>query len=590
MVQNRIVSCREPSIGPSPSPDFNNINFWQKVYNSVQDDDMSSGAPSDSGSDMAVSGSSRLDNEWGYVLSKSPKTRRKKTYTTTSTVYSSDLSEALSDISAALSLSSSSSSHESDGLNQELKKMDEELKMFELMSGMDDSLQNDSTSDIPWNNDGVDWVSPGSSEVETQANSNFDVNQEEKQTSNFQRPSLGMVFSSEEEAFKFYQNYADKMGFSVRKGKVQRLSDGTITKRHFLCSRQGFRSKKQSAKMTKYKRKETRTGCVASIQCKAENGKWMISHVCLEHNHQLERSRHTRESCNRTSEEEEEDRSNRASEILVGGLQTLPDNLKDKDAEVDHGLGNHSARKQSPVVAEPGRTDGPADKGAFDVNRSSAGDGEDGAALSSPNRAASSFQIGFGVRSGGRDSKRELEAFQNTLTRKKLRLSLEQSAFLEESFKEHHTLNPKQTLVLAKQLNLRPRQVELWFQNRRARRKLKQTEVDCEFLKRCCETLTEENRRLQKELQELRALKTSQPFYMQLPATTLTMCPSCERVATTTTTTPSSATTATAATAITPLSSTNNSTATNPRTLSLATNELFPLSHMPQSQPHPAAS
>ncbi|CAL2236801.1 unnamed protein product [Prunus armeniaca] len=124
-------------------------------------------------------------------------------------------------------------------------------------------------------------------------------------------------------------------------------------------------------------------------------------------------------------------------------------------------------------------------------------------------------------------------------TRKKLRLSKEQSAFLEESFKEHHTLNPKQKLALAKQLNLRPRQVEVWFQNRRARTKLKQTEVDCEFLKRCCETLTEENRRLHKELQELRALKThhhSNPFYMQSPATTLTMCPSCERIATTNTT------------------------------------------------------
>lgn len=66
------------------------------------------------------------------------------------------------------------------------------------------------------------------------------------------------------------------------------------------------------------------------------------------------------------------------------------------------------------------------------------------------------------------------------------------------------------------------------------RTKLKQTEVDCEYLKRWCETLTDENRRLQKEVQDLRALKTSQPFYMQHPATTLTMCPSCERVASTT--------------------------------------------------------
>ena len=62
------------------------------------------------------------------------------------------------------------------------------------------------------------------------------------------------------------------------------------------------------------------------------------------------------------------------------------------------------------------------------------------------------------------------------------------------------------------------------------RTKMKQTEVDCEFLKKCCETLTNENRRLQKELQELKALKLAHPLYMHMPAATLTMCPSCERV------------------------------------------------------------
>ncbi|CAK9204933.1 unnamed protein product, partial [Sphagnum troendelagicum] len=122
-------------------------------------------------------------------------------------------------------------------------------------------------------------------------------------------------------------------------------------------------------------------------------------------------------------------------------------------------------------------------------------------------------------------------------TRKKLRLSKEQSLLLEESFKDHSTLNPKQKIALAKQLGLRPRQVEVWFQNRRARTKLKQTEVDCEALKRCCKDLTEENRRLQKELQELRALKLAPPtcvishdvYMAPLPAATLTMCPSCAR-------------------------------------------------------------
>ncbi|MQM09032.1 hypothetical protein Taro_041892, partial [Colocasia esculenta] len=181
----------------------------------------------------------------------------------------------------------------------------------------------------------------------------------------------------------------------------------------------------------------------------------------------------------------------------------------------------------------------------LDVNQlPSGGEMEGTPASSSPNSAVSSFQVDFAAAFGNggaarnecgeaeRASSRASDEEENGPTRKKLRLSKEQSAYLEESFKEHNTLNPKQKLALAKQLNLRPRQVEVWFQNRRARTKLKQTEVDCEYLKSCCEKLTEENRRLHKELQELRALKTAQPFYMQLPATTLTMCPSCERVAT----------------------------------------------------------
>ncbi|KAJ1693824.1 hypothetical protein LUZ63_010522 [Rhynchospora breviuscula] len=139
---------------------------------------------------------------------------------------------------------------------------------------------------------------------------------------------------------------------------------------------------------------------------------------------------------------------------------------------------------------------------------------------------------------GSRKTERGISDEEDGGSRKKLRLSKDQAAVLEESFKEHSTLNPKQKAALAKKLNLKPRQVEVWFQNRRARTKLKQTEVDCEFLKRCCENLTEENRRLQKEVQELRALKLLSPqVYMHMaPPTTLILCPSCERVSNNSTT------------------------------------------------------
>ena len=70
------------------------------------------------------------------------------------------------------------------------------------------------------------------------------------------------------------------------------------------------------------------------------------------------------------------------------------------------------------------------------------------------------------------------------------------------------------------------------------RSKLKQTEMECEHLKRWFGSLTEQNRRLQKEVEELRAMKVGPPTVISphscepLPASTLTMCPRCERVST----------------------------------------------------------
>lgn len=70
-------------------------------------------------------------------------------------------------------------------------------------------------------------------------------------------------------------------------------------------------------------------------------------------------------------------------------------------------------------------------------------DTDDGAALSSPNSAVSSFQMDFCFRNSRKSCEGASdEDDENGSTRKKLRLSKQQSVFLEESFKEHTTLNP----------------------------------------------------------------------------------------------------------------------------------------------------
>jgi len=66
---------------------------------------------------------------------------------------------------------------------------------------------------------------------------------------------------------------------------------------------------------------------------------------------------------------------------------------------------------------------------------------------------------------------------------KKRRLTPEQVQFLEKSFEKENKLEPERKVQLAKELGLQPRQVAIWFQNRRARYKTKQLEKEYDSLK-----------------------------------------------------------------------------------------------------------
>jgi homeobox-leucine zipper protein len=72
---------------------------------------------------------------------------------------------------------------------------------------------------------------------------------------------------------------------------------------------------------------------------------------------------------------------------------------------------------------------------------------------------------------------------------KKRRLSAEQVRALEQSFEVENKLEPERKARLARDLGLQPRQVAVWFQNRRARWKTKQLERDYAALRRSYDAL-----------------------------------------------------------------------------------------------------
>lgn len=88
---------------------------------------------------------------------------------------------------------------------------------------------------------------------------------------------------------------------------------------------------------------------------------------------------------------------------------------------------------------------------------------------------------------------------------KKRRLTIDQVRSLERNFEVDNKLEPERKMQLAKELGLQPRQVAVWFQNRRARWKTKQLERDYEVLTIDYERLKGDLEVVQREREELKA-------------------------------------------------------------------------------------
>jgi hypothetical protein len=88
---------------------------------------------------------------------------------------------------------------------------------------------------------------------------------------------------------------------------------------------------------------------------------------------------------------------------------------------------------------------------------------------------------------------------------KKRRLTFDQVRSLNKNFELENKLEPERKMQLAKELGLQPRQVAVWFQNRRARWKTKQLERDYEVLSLEYNRLKTELEAVVEERQELQA-------------------------------------------------------------------------------------
>ncbi|KAK8491764.1 hypothetical protein V6N12_005720 [Hibiscus sabdariffa] len=85
----------------------------------------------------------------------------------------------------------------------------------------------------------------------------------------------------------FYNKYANKVGFSIRRSKGHKDDYGQWKDRVFCCSCQGTRIKDKRDDDVKCHRPETRFGCLAVLKVSRFNGKFQVTEFIADHTHAL---------------------------------------------------------------------------------------------------------------------------------------------------------------------------------------------------------------------------------------------------------------------------------------------------------------
>ena len=79
------------------------------------------------------------------------------------------------------------------------------------------------------------------------------------------KPRIRMTFDREQEAYDFYNAYGKRLGFSNRRGYLNKSKVVQITSRQVVCNKEGFRVVDKRDLLTKNPKQEMRTGCQARL-------------------------------------------------------------------------------------------------------------------------------------------------------------------------------------------------------------------------------------------------------------------------------------------------------------------------------------